>query len=1394
MATFPIFNRFKLSAAAFPDRSKTMNRSSHSPWFRLARHCAVAAFALAGVTAAHAQTALADQPLDVPPGVPGNLLLSLSVEYPTATSIANSQNYSTTQEFLGYFDPTKCYSYQFDPASLVVSGGTTPYRANTDMNNYFVPAAAASATFTCDGTKWSGNFLNWATMQTIDPFRWALTGGFRIIDTTSLTVLEKAWASGQGGTGETPNRGSIPVTPGSVTPFTTWSSMQLRLWGLGNRLEFTGGGTGFNGSNGDTADTPYNPAAAVATNIVYSVKARVQVCKAGLLEANCTQYASDAKPEGLIQQYNTKIRYGAMGYLNDSSILRDAGVLRAPIDYVGPTVPSVTGGASTVNTKTEWDPNTGIFIANPDTADTATTNSNTCANSSGTTVPCATHSGVINYLNNFGEAAQSYKTYDPVSELYYASQRYFRGLGNVPEWSNLPQGGTGNAQNAFVMVDDFPVITNWVDPILYACQQNFILGIGDVNAHAGGNVSGPPAVVNTVYNPGGAPVTSLPQHNGGDEPAIPALVASDSTVDSVGATNFVGKAEGLGNTLGQQNVPWCCGDDDTFFMAGLAYDAHVKDMRPGQFLVNNIDTSTGNKVAIQTLSTYWLDVQEYQNYYIHSQFWLATKYGGFPVKQGYTPYVLPPSPASASSLSDLGNWASNVNAALGSAPGALGDSTQPNGTGAAMPNNYFGAGNAAAMVAGLNAAFGSIAASIGETTTPFGISSPNLSTNGSASYAAGFNSQNWSGNLIASATTFDAQGNPSSTKVWAVSGNASNPSLPDLYDAQLGPTVIAGVTYQGWNTSHNVATWNGTQGIPFRIAAGAFAANAPQLASFAHITGIAAVNQSVQNYLNYIRGDQSNEAPGGAGYRARTNLLGDIVNSKAQAVGPPAEPYSDSLDPGYGAFVAAHSARPTVVYVGANDGMMHAFNGTVTISPPGGSPPGGTEMFAYVPSFLYNGPTATPAINGLASLGTPNFTHHMLVDSTPGAFDIDLARTGGNVNAAVSNWATYLIGGLGKGGMGYYAIDVTNPLGLSNEASLAGAVKWEFTQPTMGYSYGIPIVVQTPKYGWVVVLTSGYNNGAAPGAGHGYFYFVNPATGILLETVQTPADGGTAAAPSGLAQVSAFGFTESGVADSVYAGDLLGNVWRIDLTGGVGSPAYTALKVAHVVGPSGAQPITTQIQVAADPSTSVRYMLFGTGELLGLPDYTTATIQSFYAIIDGTSAAFATAATLPATVTFPITRANLVANTNILAGVTLTPSQPQGWYLDFPTTVNQNGVTVSYRENVAAAAAQGIVLFAANAPNADVCNPTGTNLLYATNFRSGASVLLDSGSNVIASEVVPGGMINELAIVEIQQANGTPGGLQGIAGTATSVKSISLNNSSGGTIQRLNWREVPSAD
>lgn len=1282
-----------------------------APMRRVFGHPAVAAGALAVALAStgHAQTIpLADQALFSVNPVPGNMALALSVEFPTAVSVAHLGDYSSANTYVGYFDPAKCYRYRSSGTDSTNTPNTTA------PDSYFYPDGSASNR-TCNYSgggsgKWSGNFLNWATMQTIDPFRWALTGGHRVIDTATSTVLEKAWASGQGGTSNFPNRS---ITGSSLirgaTPLTGLSTVYFRVQGLGNKLRFSSSSGNLDATN--VTLNHYTDGQIGTANTVYEVFGRAKVCdtssSAGPLESNCVAYGANYKPEGLIQGYSDRIRYSAFGYLNDNNLLRDGGVLRARQKFVGPIQP-VPGAPSITNTAAEWDAGTGVFITNPNPTDASTT-----ASAYSVTV---TNSGVINYLNKFGRSSNAYKTFDPVSELYYAALRYYKNLGNVSSWTSVP--ANTSAATRATWVDNFPVITTWDDPIQYSCQKNFILGIGDVNTHADKNV------------PGAGTSTA-------DEPTKPSF---GDTVDAVQATNRIGILEGLGSSLGTTtNYNGCCNNNSTL-MAGLAYDANTMDIRPD---VNGRPNTLGR----QTVSTFWLDVMEYQTFRSRNQYLLAAKYGGFQAPSGFNPYTNT-TPLSSSLWNTTGD--------------RLPDNTL-------RPDNYFMANAPTAMITGLTRAFQRMDSTIRAFSTSFSTTLPQVSLTGNASYSTEYDSADWSGEVTAKTLSFDSRTNTpelSLTPAWT-------------FSSVLGTQAAA----QGWDTARRIVSWD-----PVARRAVAFRATGTSRLSDAQLalldTDFAGVDSA--NYVNYLRGDRTNEVGSTAtsstrAYRARSKLVGDIEGAKAVPVGPPAFPFDEGRNPGYDAFKASWRLRRSVVYVAANDGMLHAINGALTGADSRTAANyltnsvAGQELFAYVPSFTLQGPNGTANIDGLAALGKTPYIHKYFVNATPVTFDVDLANTisGGR---ASGRWATLLVGGLGKGGKGYYALDITDPETSRTEADVARKVKWEFTDDDMGYSYGEPLITKTLKYGWVVIFASGYNNRD----GRGYFFFVDPDTGRLLEKVATPS-----LAP-GMAQLNGYvSDYADGTSDYLYAGDLDGNVWRLDVTGTDPAAAYPAPQVfARLTDGTNPQPITSKPVIEYTEPSKRRFVMVGTGRLLHADDMASTQDQSFYSINDGTWA-FGDVSAIGST---PVGRSDLhpLTESELLTGASIDYGTLRGWYLNLGRTANGDRYRVIFRPS----SFENYVTFSATALDAsNPCSPSGTSRIFRVDAERGESDLLDQASGQILRYVDTGANVTDLRDMSIAGRHAV------ITGTdAGDLSKLETRPRSGVGARRLHWREVPAGN
>lgn len=1268
--------------------------------------------ALAAAAGTAAAIDLADEPLFSGISVPGNLTLALSVEWPTATtaSYPSTKAYSSASTYVGYFDPEKCYLYVYDTVDEAAS--------------YFQPHSLATGHGCISSAStplWSGNYLNWAAMQTLDVFRWALTGGYRSTDVVGKTILTKTYADSVGSGTKAPDK-FLATGVSGATPF-TWASATTSIKRRGIALLISGTGSTVAPNHNNPTYGCVKAAPCLSTNDavayaghsshhaadsalyadpakVYRLYINVQVCnaKSVSVESNCVAYGKDYKPEGLIQAYSSKLRFAAFGYLDDSGVLRDGGVLRAPMKSVGPTS-SVPGSAPVANGAGEWDASTGIMIQNPD-ASLATETSDT----SGVTI---TKSGVMNYLNQFGLTSSGslrYKNFDPVSELYYSALRYYRNVGPVASYSDISAGAQWQRT---VWLDGFPVATKWSDPIAYSCQKNFVLGVGDVFTHRDGNLPG-----STLWT-------------SGQDPATPAEVTADHTengVDVTKSTKMVAQLEGLSSSLATSYLEK--GRYSTNFIAGLAYDAHTVDMRK-------------DLAGEQTVNTYWVDVMEDEIHVARNQYWLAAKYGGFSVPEAFDPYASSNGPKTLA----LTDWHTTSDALSAS-----------NGQTYERPDNYFTANQGGAMVSALSAAFAKIAKeSAVTTTTAFSPATRKTSSSGEANYASSYDPKSWTGKLVASKLSAGSSGNATPTDVWDAQAILQKTAPANRKIVTCCTSAGAALPFQADSlkkvTLHERTYYD----------------------SFKQVPGVDA--QSAENFVAYLRGDTTQEQGKGGAYRARAAILGDIVDSKPSVVAAPSFPYGDQYNPGYSGFKSSYAGRDTIVYVGANDGMMHAFDGSLT------STTAGSERFAYIPSFTYGEASKNSdryfATNGLAALGNPNYEHRYYVNATPKAFDALVGK----------DWRTLLIGGLGKGGKGYYAIDVTNPKEWSSEEAVAGKVMWEFTDERMGYSFGDAHVVKTAKYGWTVILPSGFNNSD----GKGYLFLVDPATGNLLQAIATPE--GSTSSPIDLGHIRAFiNDYEDYTADAVYAADLQGNLWRFDLTAetGYGEPT----KIATLTNASGAQlPATTAPLLGVDPTTRKRFVMVGTGQMLSDSDINSGTPQAFFAIADGTGdvGGFYTDQTLPEGYKFPLSRSNLTDVDTFKTELGDTAS-PMGWVYDF--SVSGNGI--AERMTVDGDVAIGMVAFSVSTPNGDACDPGGSSRTFAVRFATGKSALVDS-SNTLVEFLSDSNTTSELLFTK--NSDGSTSLTRGAASTGTSGAVSNAPVDEGlSSFRFLSWREISTVD
>ncbi|MDX1654704.1 MAG: PilC/PilY family type IV pilus protein, partial [Candidatus Competibacteraceae bacterium] len=314
--------------------------------------------------------------------------------------------------------------------------------------------------------------------------------------------------------------------------------------------------------------------------------------------------------------------------------------------------------------------------------------------------------------------------------------------------------------------------------------------------------------------------------------------------------------------------------------------------------------------------------------------------------------------------------------------------------------------------------------------------------------------------------------------------------------------------------------------------------------------------------LNYVRGDRSNEAPNGARWRVRRGVLGDIIHSTL--------------------YYWRHQGGVERLYVGANDGMLHVLDAQT-----------GQEVFAYVPSML---------LPNLDLLTENPYEHTAFVDGP-----LTMAR----VNLA-GGTRTILVGALGAGGRGLFALDVTDPSPAS-EAAAAGKILWEITASgdfaNLGYSYGTPRIARLNNGAAAVIVGNGYLN---QGSGRSTLLVVDLATGARIAEIDTLS--GNSSSPAGLSTPTLVDSDGNGTADYAYAGDIDGKLWKFDLTGFTATRLYTT---------SPAQAITVAPVVRSHPQGG--YMVaFATGRILTDADLTDGSIHYVYGIWDGAPSANST--------------------------------------------------------------------------------------------------------------------------------------------------------------------------
>lgn len=628
--------------------------------------------------------------------------------------------------------------------------------------------------------------------------------------------------------------------------------------------------------------------------------------------------------------------------------------------------------------------------------------------------------------------------------------------------------------------------------------------------------------------------------------------------------------------------------------------------------------------------------------------------------------------------------------------------------------------------ASLDAAFKTIFDDIFRKTSAYGSLSQNSTAinDGSRIYQGRFDSTDWSGELVA----FNPKSDGTVETVWKSSdaGHFAAPASRKVF------TLVPG-----------------TGGVAFKTLGDLSAAQQSALSTGSCGTGITDGADCGQARIDWIRGDQTKEASAGP-LRKRSRILGDIISSS---------PF--------------YAADTKTVFVGANDGMLHALSAAT-----------GDEIFAFVPNAV---------IANMYKLTSPSYAHDYFVDG-----EVTVS------SKSMTPGKNILVGALGRGGRSVYALDVSNPGSFS-----ASNVLWEFSDSDLGLVLGKLFVAKMNNGKTAVIFGNGFNSSSNKGA----LFILDIETGALIRKLETTV--GSAGTPNGVTTPGGWDNDGNGTLDIAYFGDRLGNVWKFDVS--ASSPASWGPALGTTASPvplfqakdslGNAQPITGGISVGinarkGDTNFGKQFLFFGTGQYLVSGDVTDKSVQTWYGLID-TGTAIPDRTVLKQRT---ITAEGTIAGKAVRAFSTATAGDmvgKRGWYIDLVPPSGANGERMTGDNKFF-----GSVLLATSIiPSADICKPGGESFLNAIDPFYGAalgSVFFDANGDskftsadtlTVGGKVVPVGSIDMKVnlssdAILLGGSSGSSGGPDRLYVSGTSGDTASSGVKKLFPTGRIAWREI----
>ncbi len=749
---------------------------------------------------------------------------------------------------------------------------------------------------------------------------------------------------------------------------------------------------------------------------------------------------------------------------------------------------------------------------------------------------------------------------------------------------------------------------------------------------------------------------------------------------------------------------------------------------------------------------------------------------------------------------------------------------------------FFAAANPDELIDAMKRIIASVVAQ-SSSSTPARISLPIL-TGGDSAYQGGYDTTGWPGTFKRS--QLDATGTVTSV-VWdagclLTGGNCADPAATGLPARAPNSRII--LTSNG-TSSGRAFRWSSLDAAQ----KDALNKNPTVAGTCVGVTGSCDGHGSLR--VDYFRGDRTQEAAAASPrFHLRTSVLGAIINSEAAYVSSPRSGYHDIFPPGspeanaallgeqytYAGYQNAERNRTPMVYVGANDGMLHAFDAST-----------GTESWAFIPNTLIR--------NGRLGQATINDTELKTgVDAPPRTGDVFIK----------GEWRTVLVGSLRLGGRGVYALDVSKA-SVANESAGAGPtgpVLWEFNSgsiastasdppcasgstscASLGYTYdSVNIARLRYQNKWVAVVASGYfpesiDAAANPAditeaaANRTSLLVIDLETGKLIREIPTsiaPQTRPTGFKSFGLSTPMVYDEGGDEVDDVVYAGDLAGNLWRFDLSDPTNANNWKVdLMFSNYstggTAAAGNQPFTFNPTALRDPVTLRPILVVGSGKYLGESDrVTTIPQQAYYGIRDyGPASPYypirveqlvtqtlaqsagdvrsITGYTKPTTGVVPSSTPPMRLNTLDMGGNAIVESVPaHGWRIRLNIATEKG--ERAQRRAIPLPTANAVLLYGLIPKSDDPCDPGARYSIMALNAASGAAITggggISSGRGdvgaVVAAPAPPSDPVNV--------RGGGTGRIIGLPSTIPPAVSTAINQAlSEGALppwHRSAWREL----